>query len=139
MAGKKNVVFGFLFLVLTAALGPYMVSRVLPDIDRAGGLKQEAVGAIQMMEANEFELDLEPMSGEQIAQANSRAILSLNRQLAEQATLASIKGGPHAHGNLEALLNIVVGLALGLLAVNAWLKQAISWLFILGTLMLFVF
>ncbi len=31
MVGKKNIVFGFLFLVLTAALGPYMAQCNFDD------------------------------------------------------------------------------------------------------------
>ncbi len=46
----------------------------------------------------------------------------------------AIKGGPHAHGNLEAMLNIVVGLTLAFLGVSALFKQVISWVFILGAL-----
>ena len=43
--------------------------------------------------------------------------------------------GHHDCCNLEALLNIAVGLTLGFIAVAGWLKQVISWLFILGTLL----
>ena len=52
-----------------------------------------------------------------------------------ESNIDRIKGGPHAHGNLEALLNIVVGIAICFLAVAVWLKQLISWLFIVGTIM----
>ncbi len=43
MIGKKNIVFGFLYLVLTAALGPYMVRVVYPDIDDAIGFRRQPV------------------------------------------------------------------------------------------------
>ena len=39
------------------------------------------------------------------------------------------------HGNLEALLNIVVGITLSFIAVPVLWKQLASWLFILGTLL----
>lgn len=45
------------------------------------------------------------------------------------------KGGTHAHGNLEALLNIAAGLCLGYFAVAPPLKRIISGLFLLGALL----
>jgi hypothetical protein len=135
MIGKKNIVFGFLYLVLTAALGPYMVKAVYPDIEKAGAAKQEQFGALQLMAANGFEQDLEPMSAEQIARANSGALLALNAALGAEERLNAIKGGPHAHGNLEALLNIAAGIVLGLIAVGPLFKQVISWLFLLGAVL----
>jgi len=58
----------------------------------------------------------------------------MNAVSAQEFAIDYIKGGPHAHGNLEALLNIAVGLTLGFLAVGTLFKQIISWCFILGTL-----
>ncbi len=46
MIGKKNIVFGFLFLVVTAALGPYMVTVVFPDVYQAQSAKQDKVGKL---------------------------------------------------------------------------------------------
>ena len=135
MIGKKNIVFGFLYLVLTAALGPYMVTTVLPEIGEAGSSKQESMSELQLMASSGFEKELEPMDGEAIAKSNTQAILDLNRLLQTEARLGDIKGGPHTHGNLESVLNILAGLTLGFLAVAPWLKQAISWAFILGALL----
>ena len=75
-----------------------------------------------------------PKSAEKIAKANTVGILALNKLVnARQPVDMTIV--PHAHGNLEALLNIVVGIALCFLAVSVKLKQAISWIFILGTVL----
>lgn len=134
MIGKKNIVFGFLFLVFTAALGPLMIVKYFPDVATAEAEKQKHVGALQQAANDGFEKDLEPMSPEQIAKANSRALLSLSARLNAEAPIDSIKGGPHAHGNLEALLNIAVGFLLCFLAIHPMFKQTISWIFILGTL-----
>ena len=41
MIGKKNVVFGFLMLQVTAALGPYMAVKLVPGVDEARAVKQE--------------------------------------------------------------------------------------------------
>ena len=45
---QKNVVFSFLFLVVTAALGPYMILNYQPGVGEARGKKQEAVGHLQI-------------------------------------------------------------------------------------------
>ncbi|MDH5765299.1 MAG: hypothetical protein OEZ38_04715 [Gammaproteobacteria bacterium] len=134
MIGKKNIVFGFLYLVLTAALGPVMVN-MYADYGSAVGEKQQHVGRLQAMQENEFEENLESLSAEQIAKANTQGILSLNKLANIESSIDQVKGGPHAHGNLEALLNIAAGLVICYLAVASWLKQLISWLFIIGTIM----
>lgn len=135
MIGKKNIVFGFLFLVVTAALGPYMVTVVYPDVYEAQSAKQGKVGKLQLMQSNDFEIDLEPLSADDIARNNTAAILALNSHLNQSSVVDEIKGGPHAHGNLEALLNIAAGLVLCFVSVSVLFKQLISWAFILGTLL----
>jgi len=135
MIGKKNVVFGFLFLVLTAALGPYMILTQVPAVAEAQSSKQTTVGRLQSLQAEGFEEDLEPLPPLEIAKANTAGILALNTLYNAQAPVDMIKGGPHAHGNLEALLNIAVGIALCFIAVSTLFKQVISWIFILGTIL----
>jgi len=132
--GKKNIVFGFIYLALTAVLGVVMV-EMYQDYGKAVQEKQAAVGRLQTLKENSFEEELEPLNAKQIAQANTDGILALNKLTNTEIGIDSIKGGPHAHGNLEALLNIAVGIVLSFLAVNVMLKQAISWLFIWGTLL----
>ena len=134
MIGKKNIVFGFFYLVLTAALGPVMVNMYV-DYGVAIGEKQQHVGRLQALQANEYEENLESLSAQQIAKANTSGILSLNKLLNIENAIDNIKGGAHAHGNLESLLNIVAGLILCHLTVAIWLKQLISWLFITGAIM----
>ncbi len=133
MIGKKNVVFGLLFLVFTAALGPLMVNKY-ESYGEVAGQKQEILGKLQQAKADGYEVDLEPLSADDIARMNSDAILALNKLGNEEFAIDFIKGGPHAHGNLEALLNIVIGILLCFLSASALLKQAISWMFIVGTL-----
>ncbi|UCE89396.1 MAG: hypothetical protein JSW10_00705 [Pseudomonadota bacterium] len=132
MIGKKNVVFGFLYLVFTAALGPYMVVNLMPGVDEARGEKQAAVGRLQQLKLNGYEEELEPLSADQLARANTEGLLALNNLMNARQPVDAIKGGAHAHGNLEALLNIAAGVALCFVAVAKWFKQAISWIFILG-------
>ncbi len=127
MGGKKNVVFGLFYLVLTALLGPYMVVTYFGPLQEAEQAHAAAVGEL----TRAVETGVEG----QIAQAQSDAILSLNRQRTAAEPIEQIKGGPHAHGNLEALLNIVVGVLIGFLAVGSVWKEAISWLFIGGAVL----
>lgn len=139
MIGKKNIVFGFLFLVLTAGLGPYMV-LMYDDTDPgsftdSAAKKQQIVGELQNLKTNDFERDLEALPAEEIAKANTSSILAINQLNNAEFAIDFIKGGPHAHGNLEALLNIVVGICLCFIAVAPLLKNIVSWMFIIGTLM----
>lgn len=134
MVGKKNIVFGFIYLVFTASLGVVMVN-MYENYGAAVQEKQSSVGRLQQLQTNNFEEMLEPLSGEEIAKANTAGILSLNKLYNLQSAIDSIKGGPHTHGNLESLLNIVVGLVLGFLSINVIFKQIISWIFIAGALL----
>ena len=137
MVGKKNIVFGFLFLASTAALGPLMVVKY-DDWGVANTEKQQMVGKLQELRASDYEEDLETLedlSAKQLAIANTEAIISMNKVGANEFGIDFIKGGPHAHGNLESLLNIVVGVVLCFIVAPLMLKQVVSWMFIIGTLM----
>ncbi len=139
MIGKKNIVFGFLFLVFTAGLGPVMV--LMYQDDTAGSFidstakKQAAIGRLQELKTNDFEEDLEELSPGEIAKANTDGILALNQLYNAEFAIDYIKGGPHAHGNLEALLNIAVGVVLTFIAAAPLLKNIVSWMFIIGALL----
>ncbi len=137
MIGKKNIVFGFIYLVFTAALGPYMIQTMFPDVGSAIQTKQKDVGYLQQLAANTFDNPetMEPMTAAEIAKANTRGILALSMLDNARTPINDMKGGPHAHGNLEAVLNIIAGLTLCFLAAPVLYKQIISWLFILGALL----
>ncbi|MDX1810376.1 MAG: hypothetical protein R3240_00390 [Gammaproteobacteria bacterium] len=139
MIGKKNVVFGFLLLVCTASLGPYMVfmyeSQDAGSFVDSTAKKQQTVGRLQSLKTNGYEEDLESLPAEDIAKANTDGILAINQLNNAEFAIDYIKGGPHAHGNLEALLNIVVGVLLGFIAVAPILKNIVSWMFIIGASM----
>ena len=134
MIGKNNLVFGFIFLFFTAALGPLMVN-MYADYGKAAQEKQSAVGRLQQLKTSNFEEELEPLNPKQIAMANTDGILALNKLGNTELSIDMIKGGPHTHGNLEALLNIAVGIALCFIAAVGWQKVVVSWMFIIGTLM----
>jgi len=134
MIGKKNIVFGFIFLTLTASLGSLMVT-MYEEYGAAAGEKQTAVGRLAQLKTDGFEEELEPLNARQIAMANTDGILSMSKMSNIEFGIDYIKGGPHAHGNLESLLNIVAGFILGFVSIAAWQKQLLSWGFILGTLL----
>ncbi|MFV2055297.1 MAG: hypothetical protein ACC707_02475 [Thiohalomonadales bacterium] len=134
MIGKKNVVFGFLFLVISASLGPLMIIEYTPGVTLAQDKKQVDVGRLQTLQADDFEEDLDPLPADAIAKANTAGILALNNLVNANQPIDMAKI-PHTHGNLESLLNIAVGIALGFIAVPLLFKQAISWIFIVGTLL----
>ena len=137
MIGKKNIVFGFLYLVLTASLGPYMIINMFPTVGEAQQVKQRDVGRLQQLADNDYEDEqtMAPLTAEQLARANTQGILALNQYINAGAPIDEMKGGPHAHGNLEAVLNILAGLMLCFLAAPAAIKQLISWLFIAGAVL----
>jgi hypothetical protein len=136
MIGKKNIVFGFIYLVFTAALGPYMIVSQMPAVAEAQGERQARMSELQQAAAGGFlDTELNSMSAEQIAKTNTRAILSLSASQNARNGIEAIKSGPHAHGNLEAMLNIIVGIALCFIAVPRLFKQVISWTFIAGAVM----
>ena len=129
MEGKKNIVFGFLYLIATASLGLVMVGMG-DQVGDAAANKQDKISTLQQGAQMGFD-----MMQEKADPVQNEAILALNRFMNAQQPMDGIKGGPHAHGNLESVLNIIVGTLLMFLAVPAWLKQVISWLFILATLL----
>ena len=106
MIGKKNIVFGFIFLTFTASLGAVMV-EMYEEYGTAAGEKQAAVGRLAQLKTDGFEEELEPLNAKQIAMANTDGILSMSKLSNVEFGIDYIKGGPHAHGNLESLLNIV--------------------------------
>lgn len=134
MIGKKNIVFGFIFFAFTASLGTVMVD-MYAEYGVASGEKQSAVGRLAQLKSDGFEEELEPLNAKQIAMANTDGILSMSKVSNVEFGIDYIKGGPHAHGNLEALLNIVAGFILCFVSIATWQKQALSWGFMAGAVL----
>jgi hypothetical protein len=135
MIGKKNIVFGFLYLALTAALGALMILKHFDERRATERVKQETLGVLQQIAAENYEVNLEPVKPLDLAKANTEAIFALSSRNTAQTPINNIRSGPHTHGTLEALLNIAVGFLLMFLAVPVWFKQVISWVFIAGALL----
>lgn len=134
MIGKKNIVFGFIFLTFTASLGGVMVD-MYEEYGAVAGEKQTAVGRLAQLKTDDYEEELEPLNAKQIAMANTDGILSISKLNNVEFGIDFIKGGPHAHGNLEALLNIVAGFILCFVSIAVWQKQLLSWGFLVGTVL----
>lgn len=134
MIGKKNIVFGFILFTVTAALGGVMVD-MYQEYGEASAEKQTSVGRLAQLKTDGYEEDLEPLNAKQIAKANTDGILSISKVNNVEFGIDYIKGGPHAHGNLEALLNIVAGFILCFVSIAVWQKQLLSWGFIIGTVL----
>lgn len=134
MIGKKNIVFGFIFFTLTAALGAMMVN-MYEEYGVVSGEKQTSLGRLAQLKTDGYEEELEPLNAKQIAMANTDAVLSISKLNNIEFGIDFIKGGPHAHGNLEALLNIVAGFILCFVSIAVWQKQLLSWGLIIGTVL----
>ncbi|MEJ2059955.1 MAG: hypothetical protein P8Y64_05640 [Gammaproteobacteria bacterium] len=137
MIGKKNIVFGFFFFVFTAALGPYMIVKLFPAYGQAQAAQGQAVGALQLLKGSGYSdpQTLAQVDPFKLARLDTDAILAMSATQNAKGAIDSIKGGAHTHGNLESLLNIVVGFLLAFVAVGRWFKQIISWAFLLGAVL----
>lgn len=136
MIGKKNIVFGFLYLVLCAALGNYMVATQYDVVNDARNLNHTRLSELHgIVNEDLLNQELQQLTIQRLAQKNTGAILALSASLDSRDRINAIKSGPHTHGNLEAMLNIVVGLALCFIAASPKFKQIISWTFIAGTIL----
>ncbi|HKJ70611.1 MAG TPA: hypothetical protein VKA55_02540 [Gammaproteobacteria bacterium] len=127
MEGKKNIVFGFVYLIFTASLGLVMVGMT-QQVEDAAATKQDKVSQLEQGLQSGFMMGGDPV------EVASDALLAMNSYMNAQQPIDSIKGSPHAHGNLESLINIAVGILLLFLAIPVWFKQLISWVFIIATL-----
>ncbi len=88
--GKKNIIFGFFYIIITLGLGLFIV----------------------LMIKNDKSFATEPFSFPRV-----------------------VMRAAHAHGNLESVLNIIIGLIVDRLKVADGLKKTISVLIIFGAIM----
>lgn len=133
MTGKYNIVFGCFYLAVLAVLGPWTfiqhgAARAAADTDRARQLD-----ALRLAASNDYAVDLQPLSAEQLARANSAAVLALAGSQDRAAVVTGFATGPYLHGGLESVLNILIGILLGLIAIPVAYKQAVGASLIAGT------
>lgn len=142
---KRNIVSGLLLFSVSILLGPYMM-RVLPTEERAVALQtelsqafaalREAQAAVTDVEGtNEGDTATTPPSDDAVAALASASARAARAHV--NYYFGSFRRSnftmTHAHGNLMGLVNIVVGLFLGRLAIGARFKLAISWGFVAGS------
>lgn len=135
---RINIAFGFIFLALSAALGPYMVTKLHPTANQAQEGRVTATGKLAEVAGANYDdpETLGPITADKLGRLATEAVLAINREINARAPIDAVRAGPHAHGNLEALLNIVVGVVMLFVSCRrALMKQVIGWLFILGTLL----
>jgi len=132
----KNVISGLLLFGLSILIGPYMM----------GSLKTELLApalTAQFTQARALQGALGEYEGADIGDAKSVAADALAGE-AGKAVIANIKMKQaedrfdnfkfsHAHGNLQGILNILMGLMLAQLAISVKFREVLSWLFILGS------
>lgn len=123
MTGKINIVFGFFYLAFTAVLGP---AFLVPQLyERGAVMKQTAQSVADVRDAL-----AEPHNTDGgLMEKNAVALQGLLEGLKAQ----QIRGtAAHAHGNLEAVLNIVAGILLLSLVIPKSFESLLSLLFIVG-------
>jgi len=118
MNGKINIIFGFIYFALTAVLGPTMLVPHMGVSMQAMKTASQAVDKVK----------------EDVQKGNQNpdyagALSGIMDYLKSEKTPGK---GAHAHGNLEALLNIAVGLVLITLAIPVNFKTLLSIIFLVG-------
>ena len=114
MNGKINIIFGFIYFAFTAVLGPTML------IPHFGITKQAMDKAVHAVDKAKQEAQ---------PSATAEALAGILDYL--KVEKPSVKGA-HSHGNLEALLNIAVGVVLLSLAIPTNFKKLLSIIFLVG-------
>ncbi len=121
MNGKINIIFGFIYFFCSALLGPTVM---VPAYYESYGANAEASKAIDSVR-----------DGAADSAAVAGALGSTFDAMQARGKVDSMAGGPHSHGNLEGMLNIVAGLVLLTFAIAPAFKKLLSLLFIVGALL----
>lgn len=132
---KRNVISGLLLFSLSILLGPYMTVVLRGSAEAP---KAEYTASLQALESARKAYqdeggESEPGAAAANLAAASSQVLVAKAALEKTQTFMGHVRSSHAHGNLEGILNIVVGLFLGLVAVSTRVRAAISWLFVAGS------
>ncbi|MCH7805695.1 MAG: hypothetical protein IH995_00930 [Proteobacteria bacterium] len=133
---NKNVISGLLLFSISILIGPYLM----------GPFAKETLGPARMKvftEASELDNALEAhkelTDPEALAVSTEAIAVAAGKTVIEdfKASRVNDRWGhfvfSHAHGNLQGMLNILVGLVLAQLAIAVRFREIISWLFIAGS------
>ncbi|MFQ5534972.1 MAG: hypothetical protein ACE5EM_09155 [Sphingomonadales bacterium] len=134
---KRNIISGLLLFSLSVLIGPYLVmfggeqrSEARQELRTVIGQVSEAVTAHEKASAA-ADADNAGATSD-LAAASGKFPLAWAAHAGANARWDGFKVA-HAHGNLEGVINIVIGLFLGLIAVGEGYRLAASWLLIAGS------
>lgn len=133
---RRNIISGLLLFCLAILIGPYMM-------EAGSGASTRALGDIRAgfdsLSAASEAYDAAAAAGT-VTEAETGALADAAAEVLGahvRYSFAEIRMGhfrfSHAHGNLEGVLNILVGLFLGFVAIGARARLALSWGFIAGS------
>lgn len=133
---NKNVLSGLLLFSVSILIGPYLMGTFAKDNLGPAGMKvfteaRELQGAL--VEFDE--------AGDEVAKAaaTEKVAVAAGKTTVEQLKYGQVESRwgnfkfSHAHGNLEGILNILMGFVLAQLAIAVKFREVISWLFIAGS------
>ncbi|WP_262693355.1 hypothetical protein [Kordiimonas aquimaris] len=133
---KQNIISGLLLFCISIVLGPYMMRGLQKEEAQVAANTElrEAFGALSAARK---------AADSQSTTEQTEAATPLDVATARAATahvnyaFAGFRKShitmTHAHGNLQGMFNILVGLFLARIAINRWQMQIISWGMIAGS------
>lgn len=132
---SRNIKSGLLLFMISILLGPFMVNIAFEAVGEARGAHGAALGELGVA-STAYETakggEGAAAAAQALSAANARATLAQADLDNAQARILRLKVA-HTHGNLEGLLNVIVGLILGAVAVGARAQTMISWGFVVGS------
>lgn len=133
---NKNVLSGLLLFSLSILIGPWLMFSFAKD-------KLAPAQMAMFTEARSLQGALAEVegAGDEAAKAaaTDKVAVAAGKTTIEQMKFGGVESRwgnfkfAHAHGNLEGILNILMGLVLLNLAIAVKFREVISWLFIAGS------
>ncbi|MEE8294827.1 MAG: hypothetical protein V3R64_03870 [Sphingomonadales bacterium] len=133
---NKNVLSGLLLFSISILIGPFLMGPFADEHLGPAGMKvfteaRELQGALAGFEE----------AGDEVAKAGAvdQVAIAAGKTTIEQLKYGQVESRwgnfkfSHAHGNLQGILNILMGLVLAQLAIAVKFREVISWLFIAGS------
>lgn len=133
---NKNVLSGLLLFSISILIGPFLMGPFSEDTYGPARMKvfteaRELQGALAGFEEAEDEM-AQAAAADQVAVAAGKTTIEGLKFGSVEDRWGNFKFS-HAHGNLQGILNILMGLVLAQLAIAVKFREVISWLFIAGS------
>lgn len=133
---NKNVLSGLLLFSISILIGPFLMGTFAKETLGPAKMKvfTEASQLDDALEAHKdlTDPDARAASTEVIAVAAGKTVIEDFKASRVDDRWGNFKFS-HAHGNLQGILNILMGLVLAQLAIAVKFREVISWLFIAGS------